>query len=237
MKIFRKIRQILISEGKVKRYLLYAIGEILLVMIGILLAFSVSNWNENQVKRNTELRHYKNVRDQIIGDKKAIAEKMEHNDRLLNQFVYGSQIIETNDQSLIDTLGRIAIKLTDYSDFDRKGNIYETFVNSGEIKILNNQKIVAGLRRLEEKYIYINRMENIHFEALLQYAVPLTTSAIRHSSGNVEKPDLLYSYQFQNIIILFLGVMKEKDEIYHEAIDRIDIIIALIDVELKSKID
>jgi Family of unknown function (DUF6090) len=57
MKIFRKIRQKLISENKVTSYILYAIGEILLVMIGILLALQVNNWNEER----TQQRELKNI--------------------------------------------------------------------------------------------------------------------------------------------------------------------------------
>lgn len=48
IKFFRKIRQNMIDEGNLKRYLFYAIGEILLVMIGILLALQVNNWNEKR---------------------------------------------------------------------------------------------------------------------------------------------------------------------------------------------
>lgn len=48
LKFFREIREKLIVEGKLKRYLIYAIGEILLVMIGILLALQVNTWNENR---------------------------------------------------------------------------------------------------------------------------------------------------------------------------------------------
>ncbi|RLD25380.1 MAG: hypothetical protein DRI54_04980 [Bacteroidetes bacterium] len=50
MKVFRKIRQNLITEGKLRKYLLYAVGEILLVMIGILLAFQVNSWNTQRLK-------------------------------------------------------------------------------------------------------------------------------------------------------------------------------------------
>jgi len=45
---FHKIRQTLLSENKLSRYLLYAIGEITLVMVGILLAVQVNNWNESR---------------------------------------------------------------------------------------------------------------------------------------------------------------------------------------------
>ena len=46
-KIFRKIRQRLLSENKFSKYLIYAIGEIILVVIGILIALGINNWNEN----------------------------------------------------------------------------------------------------------------------------------------------------------------------------------------------
>ena len=47
LRIFRKIRQRMLPDNKFSKYLLYAIGEILLVVIGILIALQVSNWNEN----------------------------------------------------------------------------------------------------------------------------------------------------------------------------------------------
>lgn len=48
IKFFRKIRQNLLLEGKTGTYLKYAIGEILLVVIGILIALQVNNWNEGR---------------------------------------------------------------------------------------------------------------------------------------------------------------------------------------------
>lgn len=54
IKFFRKIRQRLVTENKFSKYLLYAIGEIVLVMIGILLALQVNNWNENNKLRRLE---------------------------------------------------------------------------------------------------------------------------------------------------------------------------------------
>lgn len=54
IKFFRRIRQRLLSENKFSKYLLYAIGEIALVMIGILLALQVNNWNEAQKNRVVE---------------------------------------------------------------------------------------------------------------------------------------------------------------------------------------
>ncbi len=52
VKIFRSFRMRLLKEKKFKNYILYAVGEILLVMIGILLALQVNNWNSNKKAEN-----------------------------------------------------------------------------------------------------------------------------------------------------------------------------------------
>ena len=47
IKFFRNIRKALLAENKFTKYLMYAIGEIVLVVIGILIALSINNWNED----------------------------------------------------------------------------------------------------------------------------------------------------------------------------------------------
>lgn len=233
MKLFRKIRQSLIKEGNLKRYLLYALGEILLVMIGISLAFQVNNWNDNRTKKASELRYYENIKEQIKDDKGLILEQMELNNGFGVQFNYANKILESNDRSKMDTLGLIARNLTQYTDFDRQGNIYETMVNSGEVKLLRNHQIINGLRLLEEKYLYINRMENIHYDAMMKYVVPSITPVLRFSNGTIVDPDKVYDFKFQNLVVSLLQIMNEKDKVYNEALSEIEMITTLIDEELK----
>jgi hypothetical protein len=61
IKIFRKVRKKMLTENKFSKYLLYAIGEIILVMVGILLALQVNNWNENRKLRINEIATLKEV--------------------------------------------------------------------------------------------------------------------------------------------------------------------------------
>ena len=55
IKFFRKIRQKMLTENKFSKYLLYAIGEIILVVIGILIALSINNWNNQKIRSNEEV--------------------------------------------------------------------------------------------------------------------------------------------------------------------------------------
>ncbi|WP_204346701.1 DUF6090 family protein [Psychroserpens algicola] len=68
IKFFRKIRQKLLSENKFSKYLIYAIGEIILVVIGILIALQINNWNENRKRSNEELSILKDLKKGLEAD-------------------------------------------------------------------------------------------------------------------------------------------------------------------------
>jgi len=235
MKLFRGIRQSLIKKGNIKKYLLYAVGEILLVMIGISLAFQVSNWDDNRIKKNAEIKYYESTRTQIAEDSDIILGQIHFNNRYSAEFKYINEIIENNDRSKMDTLGLLVRNLTQYSDFDRQGNIYETMVNSGQINLLQNDKIVNGIRELEEMYIYINRMESIHYDAMMNYTSPVVVSVLKYSTLEIKKPDAVFTYEFQNLVISLIQIMEEKDRTYNQARNKIEYIIKSIDEQLKAK--
>ena len=235
MKLFKNIRRSLIDQQNFKKYVLYAIGEILLVMIGISLAFQLDNWNENRVKQDAEIRFYENIKEQIIDDKKLIAGQKEYNNHYLTQFKYANEIIETNDRSKLDTLGMLVRNFSKYSDFDKQGNIYETMVNSGQIKLLHNHEIVNGIRELEELYNYTNRMESIHYDAMMSHVMLAINPVINFSTGEIQKPDAVFTYEFQNIPIMLIQIMNEKNETYNKTLNEIDRVTKLIDEELENE--
>ena len=68
IKFFRKIRYNLMERGKTGKYFKYAIGEIVLVVIGILIALSINNWNNNRIKRIEHSKILKNILHDIEND-------------------------------------------------------------------------------------------------------------------------------------------------------------------------
>jgi len=68
IKFFRKIRQNLLSEGKTGKYLKYAIGEIVLVVIGILIALQINTWNESRNTNNLSKTYLNNIKKDLIAD-------------------------------------------------------------------------------------------------------------------------------------------------------------------------
>ena len=83
LKFFRRIRRKLIDEQNLKRYLIYAIGEILLVMIGILLALQVNNWNEQKKNKKKE-SHFISM---ILSDLDGSIEDLDHT-------IWGGRIVK-----------------------------------------------------------------------------------------------------------------------------------------------
>lgn len=66
IKFYRKIRQKMLVQNKFSNYLIYAIGEIVLVVIGILIALALNNWNENRKEKITEIQLYKEIKDDLV---------------------------------------------------------------------------------------------------------------------------------------------------------------------------
>ena len=66
--LFRKIRQKLLAENKIGKYLKYAIGEIILVVIGILIALQINNWNELRKQQQVELKYFYNLKNDLLAN-------------------------------------------------------------------------------------------------------------------------------------------------------------------------
>jgi hypothetical protein len=226
------MRQTLIDKSEYRKYLFYAIGEILIVVIGILFALQVNNLNSNRIKKQNELKSYQNIKRQITDDFKEINQVIEFNDYYSSQFELATKMIVSQDRSGIDTLALIAMNVSKYSDFNRSGNIYETLVNSGDISLMKNYDILSNLQRLEMTYNEINKIEDIHWDIIMKEFSPEIKGVINYATQQVVKPEKLYSVIIQNIFIECLYLTKGKDAIYHRALTEISTITDMINEEL-----
>jgi predicted Holliday junction resolvase-like endonuclease len=81
IKFFRQIRYQLMSEHKIGKYLKYAIGEIVLVIIGILIAVSINDWNTDRKLRIEEQAMLKDLRKEVEGNIQLLDEVNEQHER------------------------------------------------------------------------------------------------------------------------------------------------------------
>ena len=92
IKFFRKIRQNLLSEGKTGKYFKYAIGEIVLVMIGILLALQVNNWNQRLKNEELSKLYYSDFISEVSSDISTLNSRIVWNEKIMQNV---SSIITT----------------------------------------------------------------------------------------------------------------------------------------------
>ena len=158
IKFFRKIRQRLVSENKFSKYLIYAIGEIVLVVVGILIALQINNWNENQKINDTVQNYYNQLLQDLNKDKVYIEKTISFLDSSMTNYNTYLDSYKVPDMSLEQ-----AITFQSSMDYLSKSIIFntntiQTLENTGDIKLLpfeiKNQ--LSKLKRNQDMIIYIS---------------------------------------------------------------------------------
>ena len=137
IKFFRKFRQNLINEGKTARYLKYAIGEILLVVIGILIALYLNELKDK--KREESLRNYyiQSIKKDLILDQELIKKMIDSVQTSLD--IIDNQVSRIYGESAtIDTLVKIAQYefLTEVSAISFHDNSLKSLISTGNLNLL-----------------------------------------------------------------------------------------------------
>ena len=144
IKVFRKIRYELMEKNKTGkpafpavRYLKYAIGEIVLVVIGILIALSINNWNTDLVDQRTEQNIIKNLNMEFKQNKSTIQESIAFQKSILtcprDVMKLIGQPKEVLDKNNLDSL--IARSL-DYTEYRPSQVVYSDLIASGKLNLL-----------------------------------------------------------------------------------------------------
>jgi putative cell wall-binding protein len=152
IKFFRKIRQNLLSEGKTGKYFKYAIGEIVLVVIGILIALQINNWNENRKNKIAEADYYCRILNDFEFNEKLIDEtsKLTTNRiKLCKKLLIDLNSIP-NDRSKILNDFVVAVR---QDVFVPSTITFDDLTSSGQLKLLTDIKLK---NRLIEHSTYLN---------------------------------------------------------------------------------
>lgn len=104
IRFFRHIRKKLMEQNKIRTYTLYALGEILLVVIGILIALQVNNWNQQRIAINNEIILLGEVMEALHADSLALVEMSSNMDSTFNVYtqLYRISLGELPPDSLIE---------------------------------------------------------------------------------------------------------------------------------------
>lgn len=255
----RKVRQKLLDENRFKRYLLYALGEILLVVIGILIALNINDAKQERLNREREITILENIQEDIILDTLDIAFNIKHHNIFLKEEIALLQLLQS-DHLLPDTtinyanaLGTPLIIILHQSAFNRLQN--------NDFNVLTNNKLKKDIARF---YDFFNASISILENELGAYDLygakkpffqkhfklgSSSKNLISNSSNSDDyfSPELnVRTLEFQN----FLKAKKDeafkielnqsitfreiKIRLYLDMIDRIIEINSTIDIELRE---
>jgi len=147
IKFFRKIRQQLLLKNRFSKYLLYAIGEIILVVIGILIALQINNWNEIRKIRNTEQQYLLSLKEEFSFNKVELKNIMNRNK--LN-FDYALKILDNtgpeNPEITDEDFGSLLThSLSSETQFDPNQGVLDAIIKSGKLGIFGSKDLKFSL--------------------------------------------------------------------------------------------
>ena len=196
IKLFRNIRQNLIMENKTSKYLKYAIGEIVLVVLGILIALQINNWNENRKLRNLEHKlltmFYTTIAQDTLG---LLEEKQLYDDILIFAEYIKTKFNESSPyEKRLDTafaaISTFNIFEADYSPFEELKSVGLNIISNDSlrkylVKYYDHSKHLQDTERYFENGKYFRREIYPKYFSQYQYgriAVPVDYNSLINSN-------------------------------------------------------
>jgi len=252
IKFFRKIRKKMADDNKPIKYLRYAFGEIVLIMIGILLALQINNWNQNRIKLNESIIHLKSLKSDLEVDtiyfnqQKREAQKQVDNYRIFFKKSYETQNNIEEVTELID----LAYPLTNYLQV--QNSTFLEMVNAGKLNDLANEELKSRIVALYRDY-EIARLSNRDYnEYTVSLMEGLKFNIWKFLSGNRENLfDEEYMFhdndwkflndysstkfqKFENMVTQYHGKQSDAIEMFGELKIKASLLIKEINDELNS---
>ena len=164
IKFFRKIRQRLLQENRVSKYLVYAVGEIVLVVIGILIALQINNWNEEKKDRKKEYKILK----EILVDPQISKSDLENDIYVNKKFINTTEnlkkhVFERKPQH--DSIVFMFLDVSNITQFSPKTSGYQNLKSEGINLIRNDslRKEISNLFEIRFPYLVMQGREHNKF--------------------------------------------------------------------------
>ncbi|MAM29154.1 MAG: hypothetical protein CMC13_09030 [Flavobacteriaceae bacterium] len=172
IKFFRHIRKRLIRENRFSKYLLYAIGEIVLVVIGILIALQINNWNEEKALSETEL----NILNVMLKNIQSDLGDMEFNVTFYNIRLKANQTVLQalkDPDNVPDTLAYTYANLGSNPYFIESTSAFDNLKSIG-FEIIQNESLREEIMQLYGiKYQWMGELEDDHAKFYANKLEPL----------------------------------------------------------------
>ena len=252
MKIFRKIRQGLLVDNRIDKYLVYAVGEIVLVVIGILIALQVNNWN--QERKNNKLAEdlLERIHSDLVQDTTNFRGIIKHNNDLREEIkeLLVALYDEVVDIGQVQNMSAIYDKALDQV-FTPNDNTYRGMQNSGTLGLIRNlelkDEIVGLYSEYDQKRALLSAIGNWMINVATTESIE--TNFIKFGSGVIDiftKEEMLSErdFSFMNdkedprfeIIVRAISATAfnqyTSNAYYLELISRCEEVLHLIDKEL-----
>ena len=149
------------EKNKTGKYLKYAIGEILLVIIGILIAVSINGWNEDRKLKKAEQSILKDLKQEMTINLKALEFAIEENEKSFQTAIEMRALFKNREafDRMSDSLFYVSItKLNWNVTYDPQNGILNSIISSGQINQLSNKELKYLLASLKE--LTIDAIEN-----------------------------------------------------------------------------
>ena len=237
---FRKTRKKLTDKNNFTKYLRYAIGEIVLVVIGILIALSINNWNNNKNLRKTEVSLLKEMKINLKGDLDDVRFNITWNKRALNASEIVLESLK-NTESYNDSLSFYYANLLGGADFSKNTSAFDNLKSMGFHIILNDSLRINITNLYTNRYShidmldsnYINNFYSIKLEPQIISNLNVDEAWVRAKPINIS--ELAVNHEFKETVkvnIMWCGFLIDR---YFEIEKEIVSLISQIDSEIKNR--
>lgn len=154
IKFFRHIRKSLIEQNNMSKYFKYAVGEIFLVMIGILLALQVNNWNNNRVEKKAETKTLIELKKGIIIDCKLLQNNLDTVKAQIEKIKLLKQLLKNKDYPYSKDLDTLFGSVYGIQTISLNKAFYED-LKASSLKLIKNDSIRLKIVSLfEDDYAF-----------------------------------------------------------------------------------